>query len=182
MEESQLKLIGRQSTWLSQAETPPVIEKFLKNYPKSHLHILATRAKELIEEELGKAEWNDVHVNIRCRAKDPKSLKEKLKMRHWDVNTALKGASLQLTWPDMPDPDDRRRTFTEVSHDRNYNSVSPGNQEFWIGPHEDSTDNTPGSWVQGFQRRMYIVRGVCALLLNFAQDSLRRIQAEVRLS
>ncbi|KAF2642084.1 hypothetical protein P280DRAFT_506536 [Massarina eburnea CBS 473.64] len=72
------------STWVSQTQTPPVIEEFLDHYSQTHYHALANRAKELIEEELTNPEWHDIHVNVRCRAKTPKSLAEKLKIRHAD--------------------------------------------------------------------------------------------------
>jgi hypothetical protein len=71
-----------QCTWVSQAETPAIIKQFLVHYSRGHYSSLAHRAKELTEEELSKPEWHDVHVNIISRAKTPKSLEEKLKMRH----------------------------------------------------------------------------------------------------
>lgn len=124
-----------QSTWVSQIETPQVIEDFLKIYRQTHYNVVAKRAKELIEEELAKPEWDDVHVNVRYRAKEPKSLREKLKMRHvdpqgpvyetvddiWDDIHDLAGVRVILYMPS----EDQREKITQVIQAIWGNDVQP---------------------------------------------------------
>ncbi|KAF2254768.1 hypothetical protein BU26DRAFT_559427 [Trematosphaeria pertusa] len=108
---------ARQFTWVSQAPTAKVIQDFLEIYNPTHYIHLAKRAQELIQEELAKPEWKDVHVNVRCRAKEPQSLEEKLKMRHaespyesaediWDDVHDLAGVRMILY---MPSEDQREK-------------------------------------------------------------------------
>lgn len=80
---------GTASTFLYEEPTPKVIEDFMKHYhyKQAHYDQLANHAKELIEREVKDAKWkNDVHVKVSARAKEPKSLKEKLEMRYATKN------------------------------------------------------------------------------------------------
>ncbi|CAI6336383.1 unnamed protein product [Periconia digitata] len=136
-EDKPLKFHQRsQSTWVSQQETPPVIEHFLERYNQTHYHFLANRAKELIEEELAKPAWSDVHVNVRCRAKEPKSLREKLKLRHTDPHSGTVYETVDDIWDDIHDlagvrvilympSEDQREKITQVIQAIWGNDVQP---------------------------------------------------------
>ncbi|PVI04775.1 hypothetical protein DM02DRAFT_142337 [Periconia macrospinosa] len=125
-----------QSTWVSQSETPEVIDEFLKIYSQTHYHVLANRAKELIEEELAKPQWRDVHVNVRCRAKESKSLREKLKIRHADPHIGAPYETVDDIWNDIHDlagvrvilympSEDQREKLTQVIQAIWGNDVQP---------------------------------------------------------
>jgi ppGpp synthetase/RelA/SpoT-type nucleotidyltranferase len=75
--------ISRQSTWLDQAETPRVIDDFInKHWYFNHFNILAQQARDVIEETMKTSMGEGLEADVRCRAKEEKSLKEKLTMRH----------------------------------------------------------------------------------------------------
>lgn len=125
-------VIGRQNTWVSQAPIPEAIKTFLDHYKPSHYRCLAERAKKLIEEELEKPEWNDLHVKLTCREKNLKSLEEKLKMRHaetpylsdkeiWDDIHDLAGVRIIL----YMSSDDQRKKVQHVIQNIWGKSVKP---------------------------------------------------------
>lgn len=91
--------LTRSVTWLAQLEPSELVKNFISNeYYFDHYYNLAKHAADLTKEKLaaekGKPDGERLHANIRFRAKEPDSLREKLIMRdqteHYDSSEAIK--------------------------------------------------------------------------------------------
>ncbi|CAI6341988.1 unnamed protein product [Periconia digitata] len=70
----------REYTWLDEAPTPPIIEKFLaENWYATHWESIAECAKDLVQDEVRRC---GLQAIVTCRAKQEDSLRKKLKLRY----------------------------------------------------------------------------------------------------
>jgi ppGpp synthetase/RelA/SpoT-type nucleotidyltranferase len=74
----------RAPTWIAQIPVPDVVAKFLRQYTPIHYESMARRASQILEEKL--YQGGVQQFKISDRAKDKKSLKEKLIVRHEEKN------------------------------------------------------------------------------------------------
>ncbi|KAF2792118.1 hypothetical protein K505DRAFT_57706 [Melanomma pulvis-pyrius CBS 109.77] len=134
--------VFRRDTWLAQAETPAVIEQFIKTYEytEKHFDYVAKKAREMILEAKTKLFKEGLEANVTCRAKSAKSLKEKLKMRHeeknyqyekdiWDDIHDLAGVRVILYMPSEDQRDKVREIIQSIWGDNIEAKLHEGSRE-----------------------------------------------------